>query len=200
MAEEKKEAAPAAEAAKDKKDAAAAPAAAPAAAKSSPMVALLLMLNAGGLGFVGYMQFQNNEKWAKEPSVVDIVKSEVKAQAEASGDNKDADSALSKKLPEGLLLPLEGFTANLAQGDGPRRFLRLNAVLRFSKDSKEVEFKNRKPQIRDSIISILNSKRPEDVLSEEGKLFLKEEIKSSINSFLVEGSVVDVYYVGFQIN
>jgi len=197
MAEEKKEAA--APAAKEKEKAAAPAPAAP-TGKSNPLVALLLLLNAAGLGFVGFMQFQNSMKWAKEPSVVDIVKSEVKAQAEANGENKDSDSALSKKLPEGLLLPLKGFTANLAQGDGPRRFLRLNAVLRFSKDSKAEEFKNRKPQIRDSIISILNSKRPEDVLSEEGKLFLKEEIKSSINSFLVEGSVVDVYYVGFQIN
>ncbi|MCY4643365.1 MAG: flagellar basal body-associated FliL family protein [Bacteriovoracales bacterium] len=101
---------------------------------------------------------------------------------------------------EGILLPLDSFTANLAQGDGPRRFIRFNAVLKFTRDSLEEEFRARKPQIRDSIISILNSKRPNDLLKKEGKDYLKEEIKSSINSFLVDGKVLAVYYVGFQIN
>ena len=97
-------------------------------------------------------------------------------------------------------MPLDRFTANLAQGDGPRRFVNLNLVLKFSQDSKEEEFKARKPQIRDTIISILNSKRPEDLLKVEGKKYLKEEIKSSINAFLLDGHIMDVFYMGFQIN
>ena len=76
----------------------------------------------------------------------------------------------------------------------------MNAVLKFSKKSKEEEFKARKPQIRDVIISTLNSKRPEDLLKVEGKSFLKEEIKNAINTFLVDGEVIDIYYVGFQVN
>jgi len=79
-------------------------------------------------------------------------------------------------------------------------FVRLNAVLKFSSSSKSEEFEARKPQIRDTIISILNSKRPEDLLKKEGKVYLKEEIKASINSFLIDGKVVDIFYVGFQIN
>jgi flagellar FliL protein len=104
------------------------------------------------------------------------------------------------KQEDGILFPLDSFTANLAQGDGPRRYVRLNAVLKFSKDSNEEEFKVRKPQIRDTIISILNSKRPEDLLKVEGKNYLKEEIKAAINTFLVDGQVIDLYYVGFQIH
>ena len=101
---------------------------------------------------------------------------------------------------DGILLSLDGFTANLAQDDGPRRFVRLNVVLKFSHDSEEGEFRSRRPQIRDSIISILNAKKPNDLLKREGKEYLKEEIKSSINSFLVDGKVTAIYYVGFQIN
>ena len=101
---------------------------------------------------------------------------------------------------KGLVMPLQGFTVNLAQGDGPKRFVRMNAVLKFSKESEESEFNARKPQIRDTIITILNSKRPEDLLKREGKVYLKEEIKSQINSFLISGKVEEVYYVGFQIN
>ena len=53
----------------------------------------------------------------------------------------------------------------LAQGDGPKRFVRLSTVLKFSKDSNEDEFNRRKSQIRDTIITTLNGKRPEDLLS-----------------------------------
>ena len=51
-----------------------------------------------------------------------------------------------------------------------------------------------------TVIGILNSKRPEDLLKRDGKLYLKEQIKSAINSYLIDGKVVDVFYVGFQIN
>lgn len=104
------------------------------------------------------------------------------------------------KEGEGKYLVLEGFTANLAQGDGPRRFIRLNLVLKFTPDSNEEEYKNRRHQIRDTIISLLNSKRPEDLLISEGKSFLKEEMRSAINTFLIDGKILDVFYTGFQIN
>ena len=85
----------------------------------------------------------------------------------------------------------------MCKGDS-LRYIRLNTVLKFSKESNEQEFKARKPQIRDSIIGILNSKRPEDLLKIEGKKFLKEEFKAAINSFLVDGHVIDVFYVNFS--
>jgi predicted AAA+ superfamily ATPase len=54
----------------------------------------------------------------------------------------------------------------------------IEAVLKLSDDAKSAEFEARKPQIRDTIISIINTKRPEDLLKKEGKQFLKEEIKA----------------------
>lgn len=185
----------------DKKAAVATPDAPTAAASSqkSPIVTLLLALNLAVMGAVAFLQYQSFIKSSSEPSINDVIKAEMKnalAEKDKAGnsDGKDHPPA------EGQLFPLEGFTANLAQGDGPRRFLRLNAVLKFSADSKEAEFKARKPQIRDTIINILNSKRPEDLLKKEGKSYLKEEIKAAINSFLIDGKIDDIYYVGFQIN
>jgi len=98
------------------------------------------------------------------------------------------------------LLALDSFTVNLAQGEGPRRYVRLDAVLKMSEDAKTPEFEARKPQIRDTIISILNTKRADDLLKKEGKSYLKEEIQSAVNSFLVDGKVEDIYYISFQIN
>jgi flagellar FliL protein len=47
---------------------------------------------------------------------------------------------------------------------------------------------------------MLNAKKPEELLKKEGKEYLKEEVKTSINNFLVDGQITDIYYVGFQIN
>jgi len=163
----------------------------------SPLLAVLLIVNTLLMGFVAYVQWNSHSKKASEPNLKDIIKAEMKAQVAEADKEQVTDKV---KEQDGILFPLEGFTANLAQTDGPRRYVRLNTVLKFKKNSSETEFKARQPQIRDVIISILNSKRPDDLLSADGKEFLKEEIKSAINTFLVDGSVIDVYYVSFQIN
>ena len=88
----------------------------------------------------------------------------------------------------GILLPLKSFTANLVQGDGPMRFVRLNAVLKFSESSNQDEFKSRKSQIRDAIIGILNSKRAEDLLEiRRQKLF--ETGNQGLHKFIFGGWV-----------
>ena len=167
---------------------------------SSPknyLLSLLILINTGLMVFVAYTQFESHKKRISEESVKDIIKAELE---EAKKEKESAIASGTAVEEEGVLFPLESFTANLAQSDGPRRFIRLNAVLKFSENSNEEEFKARKPQIRDTVIGLLNSKRPEDLLKRDGKTFLKEEIKSAINAFLINGSVINVYYVGFQIN
>ncbi len=164
--------------------------------KSSPLVVLLIVLNIGTLGFVGFQQFQFMKKSSEEPNIKDVVNQMMNER----GSEDSQSELVTEKREEGSLLPLENFTVNLAQGAGPRRYLRMKTVLQFNKEAKDEEFQARKPQIRDAIISILNSKKPEDLLQREGKLFLKEEIKNAVNSFLVNGAVVDIFYVSFQIN
>lgn len=158
----------------------------------NPLLVVLLLVNTLLIGFLAYLQWVQHKKLASMPSVKDIMKADMK--------QKGSKKVGAARKIDGKLFPLETFTANLAQGDGPRRFLRLNTVLKFNKSASEKEFKSRKPQIRDVIINILNSKRPSDLLNQEGKNYLKEEIKAAINTFLIDGHVMDVYYVGFQIN
>jgi len=160
------------------------------------LLLVVVCLNVIIMGGVGYLQYTAHMRKEKESSVRDIIRAEMDS---VSKEQSEGTQTLPKEK-DGFLYPLKGFTANLAQGDGPRRFLNMTAVLKFSKDSKEEEFKAREPQIRDRVISIINSKRPEDLLKIEGKAFLKEEIKASINTFLIDGHVVDIFYVGFQIN
>lgn len=158
----------------------------------SPILIVLLALNLVLLGGLGFMQWQLFNKLNKKETIQDVVAADMSA----------AENAVKKafKKDDGILVSLDGFTANLAQGDGPRRFVRLEAVLKFDKKHSQKEFDARKPQIRDTIISILNSKRPKDLLEKQGKEYLKEEIKSAINNFMIDGTVTDIFYVGFQIN
>jgi flagellar FliL protein len=163
----------------------------------NPLLTILVILNTVMMGAVAFFQYQSHLKLAATPDIRDVVKAEMKKLGGEEGTDPDTGQA---QADNGILFKLDGFTANLAQGDGPRRFVRLNTVLKFSKQSNEEEFKRRKAQIRDSIITTLNAKRPEDLLSVQGKNFLKEEIKAAINSFLIDGSVIDVFYISFQIN
>lgn len=161
---------------------------------SESLLLVILIINTLVMVGVAYLQFVAFQADKDRSSVRDVLMADVRDGVLGAGDGP------RPRAVDGFLFSMDGFTANLAQGDGPRRFVRLKLVLKFSKDSKEEEFNARKPQIRDVIISTLNSKRAEDLLKLEGKNYLKEEIKSAINSFLVDGHVVDIYYIGFQVN
>lgn len=164
----------------------------------NPLLMLLMIVNIIAMGTVAFFQYRFMEMEAKRPDLTMLLKEKdapVDEVTEASGEQKKTEVVKKENL-----LPLDSFTVNLAQGDGPRRYVRLDAVLKMSDDAKAPEFEARKPQIRDTIISILNTKRADDLLKKEGKSFLKEEIKASINSFLVDGRIEDIYYISFQIN
>jgi flagellar FliL protein len=182
--------------AEDKKPAPAASAPAAPSGKN-PLLMILMIVNIIAMGTVAYMQFKFMDMESKRPDLTQLLKEKDAGQpaTEATGEQKTQEIVKKENL-----LPLDSFTVNLAQGEGPRRYVRLDAVLKMSEDAKAPEFEARKPQIRDTIISILNTKRAEDLLKKEGKSFLKEEIKASINSFLVDGRVEDIYYISFQIN
>ena len=161
----------------------------------SPFITLLLILNFIGMGTIAYFQYRFMQNEANRPDLGTLLKQSSAKEGEALYEQKVTSATQSEKL-----VTLDGFTVNLAQSDGPRRFVRMNLVLKLGEGSSDQEIEARKPQIRDAIISILNSKKPEDLLMVEGKNTLKEQIKSSINSFLIDATVEDVFYTGFQIN
>ncbi|RMG40301.1 MAG: flagellar basal body protein FliL [Candidatus Dadabacteria bacterium] len=59
----------------------------------------------------------------------------------------------------------------------------------------------KEPQIRDAVIRVLSSKTAEEVLTQEGKEALKEELIEAINEAtgLDEGPVVNIYFAEFII-
>jgi flagellar FliL protein len=178
----------------------------------NPLLVILVLVNTIAVGAVGFFQFQNHKKLNSVTTAADLLKQDLNGSGEHAeaagaapaggghGGAAEAKGGVEGVKADGLLYPLEPFTANLAQGEGPRRFIRISLVLKFSKETKKEEVDARKPQISDTIISMLNAKKPEELLKKEGKEYLKEEVKTSINNFLIDGQITDIYYVGFQIN
>jgi flagellar FliL protein len=183
--------------AEDTKPGAVEPSGAP--SNNNPLLTILMIVNILAMGIVAYFQWRFMDMESKRPDLTTLLK-EKDAPASAASDEAAGEQKPVEIVKKENLLTLDGFTVNLAQGEGPKRYVRTDIVLKMSEDAKAPEFEARKPQIRDTIISILNTKRPDDLLKKEGKSYLKDEIKASINSFLVDGRVEDIYYISFQIN
>lgn len=180
----------------------------------NPLLVVLVLVNTLAVCAIGFFQFQNHKKLNSVTTAADVMQQQLAEGEHAGGGAAEggaaegggehgapaAGGAAKEVKTDGLMYPIDPFTANLAQGDGPKRYIRISLVLKFTKDTKKEEVDARKPQISDAIISMLNAKKPEELLKREGKEYLKEEIKTAINNFLIDGHLEDIYYVGFQIN
>ena len=98
----------------------------------------------------------------------------------------------------GPIYSLDTFIVNLADPDG-RRYLRFAVELELSSKELAQELEKRLPQIRDSILMIVPTKSVEDVHSFEGKTTLRDEIITKLNTFLVDGDIINLYFTEFVI-
>ncbi len=106
-------------------------------------------------------------------------------------------STLQEMESDVILYLMDQFVVNLA-GLPPRAIrLELNLELLDSKGFEEVVRLG--PSARDSIVKILNAKRFQDIETIQGKLFLKDQIATTLNGFLKEGVVKEVYFTEFAV-
>ncbi len=104
----------------------------------------------------------------------------------------------------GPTFDLEPFVVNLADEDR-KRYLKVVMQLELENDKKvskklEKEIQDKLPVIRDAIITLLSSKKSSDITTPQGKLNLKKEIINTLNSKLVSGKIVNVYFTEFVIS
>ena len=118
---------------------------------------------------------------------------------EAAGDGHGG-AAPKKSTNDSRTIPLEQFTVNLATPGGTsQKFVRVNIALEFGTDEVEKEVQAKMPQVRNAIIDLFNSKRPNDLVSAEQREYLKEEIRNALNSFMTNGKVKGVYFTNFAV-
>jgi flagellar protein FliL len=120
----------------------------------------------------------------------------------AAPDAKKKEEAehAAGKLESKSTVVLEPFLVNLADSETVR-FVKASFHLGMESEKGGEEFSANKAEVaatRDAIISLLSSLTSEQILSQEGKAKLREEIKRRVNA-LSETKVADVYIVDFVV-
>jgi len=113
-----------------------------------------------------------------------------------ASDNPNLEKA--SEHPLGPILSLETFIVNLADKGG-NRYLRVTMDLELGNPELEAEITKRLPQVRDSILMILPTKRFEDISTVQGKTALRDQIQETINGFLAKGKISNIYFKEFVV-
>lgn len=165
---------------------------------------LLNLVATIGMVLILFVSFQKEKKTS---SIEDIsIKSE-----ESSDGHSDPSRSPAGEGHEGAnkktaavavkMVTLDPFTINLSTpGSVTPKFVRVNITFEVINGETEEEVASKMPQIRNTIIDLFNGKRPNDLVNVDGRDFLKEEIKNSINSFLLSGKVKAVYFTNFALS
>ena len=123
--------------------------------------------------------------------------STINVQANANAAGQPGQEAILEQ-PLGTIYALDTFIVNLADTGG-NRYLRITMDLELGIPELESEIDKRLPQIRDSILMILPSKRFEDISPVAGKIALRDEILKTLNGFLAKGEITNIYFKEFVV-
>ena len=121
--------------------------------------------------------------------------SSLNTQANASA-NPDAGQIQAATI--GPLFSLDTFIVNLAD-EARNRYLRVTLDLELIEATDADKLAERLPQVRDSILMILPSKRFEDIASMEGKTALRDEIIAKLNTLYAKEVVSNIFFTEFVV-
>jgi len=157
------------------------------------LLIIVVLLNILAMCSVVAILYISYKAEKEKPKIDDVVKGEVEdAHNKAEEAQKDDDYI-------GKLVPMETFLVNLA-GTRGNKLVKLNMEFEVDNTKVELELDKRKPQIRDIIIILLASKTYDQMTSKQGKEMLRDEVKDTINSFLVKGKIKKVYFSDLIVN
>jgi len=126
---------------------------------------------------------------------------EVAADAAHEGAEEHAPEPVAEEeltegeKPLGAIYPLESFVVNLSGG----RYIRAQVRLEFETRDIPKKFYTRLVPVRDGLISVISSKRADDLLTSEGREGLKRDIRDRVNEVLKKEDVKNVYFTQFVI-
>lgn len=142
------------------------------------------VLNLAVLGGGGFIVYKSTIGYQVKST------SELEAQRELA--------SFEKKLSEGpVMYSLEPFNTNL--GGVPRRLIRMEVNLEMLDAEGFEEVMGLGAKARDRIMKILNAKSFGEIETVQGKLHLKNQIITQVNSFLDRGVVQNVYFSDFVV-
>ena len=173
--------------------------------QQSKLIPILTMVNTmATIGMIAIL-FISFQREKKRTGVEDMVTEPHAADSDSKKDEKgehgEGEKGGKKKAGDfGKMVPLDQFTVNLSPpGSVSPKYFRVNIALEVPTEDAENEVSSKMPQVRNAIIDLINSKRVNDLASPEGRDYLKEEIRTALNSFLVNGKVKGVFFTNFAV-
>ncbi|MFO7761328.1 MAG: flagellar basal body-associated FliL family protein [Thermodesulfobacteriota bacterium] len=142
------------------------------------IIGVVLMLIAGG-GFFAYTEFFS--------SPLDREKGE-------NGQPVDEEAL----KPVGDMFTLEPFVVNLADPQGDR-YLKLKISMEVKEPKAVQRAEKLSPRLRDIVIMMISSLAFEEVMTPEGKLRIREELRTRFNRVLKPYKVENIYFSEFVI-
>lgn len=165
----------------------------------------LVALNMAVVGGVGFMVMAGRKHDQANATALDkaangIAKDGEKAEKK-DGEKKEGEAVANEEGEEfiGKTIPMETFLVNLS-GNRGNKLLKVNMDLELEGAKVAEEIDKRKPQIRDIIIILLSSKTYAQLSTPEGKEYLRDEIRDTVNSFLTTGKIKRVLFTEFLFN
>lgn len=147
----------------------------------------LIVLASTGSAFMAYLLFNHSLPPAPKAQVTSTAPGE--RPAEASGP-----APLGPTMDPGEII------VNLAPGPGLSvRYARLGVEVEGDRRETIAELERRLPQVRDTIIGILHTKRYEDVATDEGVSALRKQLTEALQRLVSKGRVVNVYFTDFVV-
>jgi len=120
----------------------------------------------------------------------------------APGNSVTASKSVTeKKQPANGLGPIYSvtpFVINLA-GSGGKRFLRVKMDLELKDKTIFEQVHAQLPRVKDKLLTILSTKKFEDIDTVEGKSDLRTEIATTIDTLFSKGAVTNVYFTEFVV-
>jgi flagellar FliL protein len=119
------------------------------------------------------------------------------------GGSKSPESELSENdtlqiKPLGPLLKMEDFVVNIMQKDSTR-FLKMGITLEAKNIESSQRINNRMTQITDAILLLVGNKQFDQIKDLQGKLQLKADLITHINSLIGKDEVTDIFFTDFVV-
>ncbi|HEY8425796.1 MAG TPA: flagellar basal body-associated FliL family protein [Limnochordales bacterium] len=148
-------------------------------------VALIISASTGS-AFLAYLMFNRQIPVAQQVTGESVVS--------RTGAAYGAEAAAV--APLGPTLDAGEFVVNLAPGSGGLSIRYARVGVTVEADRREVvdELSRREPQVRDTIIAVIRTKRFEDLTSTAGTEAVRQELVQALQRLVTKGRVVNVYF------
>lgn len=158
------------------------------------IIAIVAILVVGAGGYFGYTMFMKNKGEAAKTTAhttQQVVIQQGQQQAGANGQQVAQNVTFLQQVVSAKTFGLDEFLINLADEDG-KRYLKVKVFLGYDNKKLAAELEEKKPILRDAIISVVRTKKAADI-TPKGVESIKMELIQRINPLLKEGQLNNIY-------